>query len=153
MRVKEQLLLFSTKKIATKKSYLENLTSIISSDLDFQDANNNHSVHNFHSFPAKFPPQLPRVFIHELTNKGDIVLDPMVGSGTTIVEASLAGRKGIGFDIDPLALKIAEVKTFPIDLKKALELAREIYKNASKDLTTSPSSTVEQVNLSIYNKN
>ncbi|MBK7318006.1 DNA methyltransferase [Candidatus Villigracilis affinis] len=35
-----------------------------------------------HSFPAKFPPQLPRKFILALTQPGDIVLDTMVGSGT-----------------------------------------------------------------------
>ena len=67
-------------------------------------------MHNFHAFPAKFPPQLPKLFIRELTEPGEVVLDPMVGSGTTIIEAVLAGRRSIGFDIDPLALRICKAK-------------------------------------------
>ena len=41
---------------------------------------------------------------------GDFVLDPMMGSGTTIVEALLEGRRGIGLDIDPLALRVSQAK-------------------------------------------
>jgi hypothetical protein len=39
----------------------------------------------------------------------------MMGSGTTIVEALLEGRRGIGFDLDPLALQLSRVKTMPLD--------------------------------------
>jgi tRNA G10 N-methylase Trm11 len=68
---------------------LGTLTALLSQDLDCGDNNRNHGLHTFHSFPAKFPPQLPRKFIQELTHPGDIVLDPMVGSGTTVIEAFL----------------------------------------------------------------
>jgi DNA modification methylase len=87
---------------------LENLLEI---NLDFAGKSMNSGMHNFHSFPAKFPPDLPKLFINELTKPGDIVLDPMCGSGTTIVEALLSQRKAIGFDIDPLAAIIANVKS------------------------------------------
>ena len=66
-------------------------------------------------FRRNFPPELPRTFIEELTRPGDVVLDPMAGSGTTIVEAFLAGRQGIGFDIDPLVLLMAQVKVAQFD--------------------------------------
>ena len=43
-----------------------------------------------------------------------MVLDPFCGSGTTAVEAALEGRPFIGIDIDPLAIAISSVKTFPL---------------------------------------
>lgn len=102
-------------------SYRERLFDLLSDDLDFHDKDSLYASHNFHAFPAKFPPQLPRKFINALTEPGDLVLDPMMGSGTTIVEALLAGRRGLGCDIDPLALRISGVKATPLDVE---ELAR-----------------------------
>lgn len=96
-------------------SYEEKLKALLQSDLDFQGESGQYASHNFHAFPAKFPPQLPALFIKHLTQSGQIVLDPMAGSGTTLVEAVLAGRNAVGVDIDPLALLIAKVKTTPID--------------------------------------
>ncbi|NOX89312.1 MAG: site-specific DNA-methyltransferase, partial [Calditrichaeota bacterium] len=68
-----------------------------------------------------------------LTNPDEVVLDPMVGSGTTIVEAYFANRKGIGFDIDPLALKIAQVKTTPLNKKELKKYGSKIYYGAKDD--------------------
>ncbi|MEW6649249.1 MAG: DNA methyltransferase [Chloroflexota bacterium] len=96
------------------KDNLATLSRLLHSDLDFHEQQSSYASHNFHSFPAKFPPQLPKKFILGLTNEGEVVLDPMNGSGTTILEAQLANRKGIGLDIDPLALKISQVKTTPL---------------------------------------
>jgi len=96
-------------------SYSERLRTLLQSDLDFRGKNSAYASHNFHAFPAKFPPQLPALFIERLTQPGDVVLDPMAGSGTTLVEAILAERIGVGCDIDPLALMISKVKTTPLD--------------------------------------
>lgn len=93
------------------KYKVDKISDLLSGDLDFHDLKSNYSSHNFHSFPAKFPPQLPQRFIMSLTKPKDIVCDPMMGSGTTILEAAFNGRRAIGFDIDPLALMITEVKT------------------------------------------
>lgn len=89
------------------------LVVLLGEDLDFHDQASGYASHNFHSFPAKFPPQLPRKFISALTEPGDVVLDPMMGSGTTVVEAFLTGRKAIGIDIDPLAVLLSKVKVTP----------------------------------------
>ncbi len=62
------------------------------------------------------------------------MLDPMVGSGTTIIEALLAGRQGIGLDIDPLALRISRVKTTPIDAYEILAQSQTILRQASTSL-------------------
>ena len=62
------------------QSNIDILEKLLSNDLDFHNSSCNYVSHNFHSFPAKFPPQLPQHFIQALTKPGDIVLDPMVGS-------------------------------------------------------------------------
>ena len=60
------------------------------------------SIHEI-SYRACFKPQLPRFFINLLSNKDDVVYDPFMGRGTTLVEAALLGRNVIGNDINPLS--------------------------------------------------
>lgn len=92
------------------------LIALLGEDLGFHDQASGYASHNFHSFPAKFPPQLPQKFITALTEPGEVVLDPMMGSGTTVVEAFLAGRQAVGIDIDPLAMLISRVKVTPANI-------------------------------------
>lgn len=135
MKTKEQLSFsYPIDKVNIEISYKDKLINLLKSNLDFHNQQSNYSSHNFHSFPAKFPPQLPKKFIEELTKPNEIVLDPMVGSGTTIVEAFLANRKGIGLDIDPLSLKLSKIKTSPINPKKVIESAKLIYRNSKYDI-------------------
>lgn len=111
-------------------SYIDKLIYILSTDLDFHNYRSNHTTHNFHSFPAKFPSQLPTKFILNLTQYNDVVLDPMLGSGTTVLEAFLNNRKGIGFDIDPLAIMISKVKTTHLQTRELNKFCFEILQNA-----------------------
>jgi DNA methylase len=55
------------------------------------------------SYRACFKPQLPRFFIERLTHPGDVVYDPFMGRGTTVLEAVLLGRQAAGCDINPLS--------------------------------------------------
>lgn len=55
------------------------------------------------SYRACFKPQLPRFFIERLTHPGDVVYDPFMGRGTTLIEAALLGRTPYGCDINPLS--------------------------------------------------
>jgi DNA modification methylase len=57
--------------------------------------------------PAPFPIELPRRLIDLYTYKGDVVLDPFLGSGTTVVAAERTDRRGIGFDLDPDYVAVA----------------------------------------------
>ncbi len=107
---------------------------ILSGDLNFQGQDSAYASHNYHAFPAKFPPQLPRKFIDALTAPGDVVLDPMMGSGTTIVESFLANRKTIGVDIDPLALRLCQVKTTPLPVAQIAALGSEVLARAQEEL-------------------
>jgi len=115
-------------------SYRERLISLLSRDLDFHQHQSNYASHNFHAFPAKFPPQLPRVCIEALTGPRDLVLDPMMGSGTTIVEAFLSGRRGIGVDIDPLARLISQVKVTPLDYTRIHALGHAVVHQAAQSV-------------------
>ena len=98
------------------------LVALLAEDLDFHDQNSRYGMHGFHAFPAKFPPQLPRLCIEALTPPGGVVCDPMMGSGTTVLEAQATGRRGIGCDIDPLAALMTQVKVTDYD-GAALEAA------------------------------
>jgi DNA modification methylase len=119
--------------------YHDRLLRLLIGDLDFHDQLSNYASHNFHSFPAKFPPQLPYIFIQELTKPGEIVLDPMVGSGTTALEALLSGRRALGFDIDPLAQMITKVKTTPITTDGVKKTGYHILTQAHIQVKTHPS--------------
>ncbi|MBL7198923.1 MAG: HNH endonuclease [Anaerolineae bacterium] len=111
-------------------AYLNDLVALLSGDLDFHGHSSGYASHNLHSFPAKFPPQLPKRFIEGLTAPGDVVLDPMMGSGTTVLEAYQASRRPIGFDIDPLALLVSRVKVTPVDLEGAIRKGNKIVEIA-----------------------
>lgn len=89
----------------------EALKRLIRQDLTFSTPQSPRALHNTHAFAAKFPPELPRLFIEGLTNPGEIVCDPMAGSGTAVTEAVLLGRIGIAVDLDPLAIKLCATKT------------------------------------------
>jgi len=108
------------------------LSTLPSTDLEFHQDASNYSSHALHAFAAKFPPQLPRVFIEGLTVKGETVMDPMMGSGTAIVESFLCGRRAVGFDIDPLALMICRVKTHPVDFLEATWAGKRVVSSAIK---------------------
>ena len=57
--------------------------------------------------PAPFPLELPLRCIKLFSYEGDLVLDPFVGSGTTMIACKMLGRRGLGIDIDRRYLKIA----------------------------------------------
>ncbi|MGW0419625.1 hypothetical protein [Streptomyces sp. NPDC003015] len=61
---------------------------------------------------------------------GSLVLDPMVGSGTTLRVASESGCRGIGFDVDPLAVKISSVNTALVDPREYLAAIDQILRAA-----------------------
>ena len=68
-------------------------------------------THGFHSYPAKLHPAIARTLLSELSDPSIEVVDPFCGSGTVLVEARVAGIRSVGLDLNPLALRIAEVKT------------------------------------------
>jgi len=71
--------------------------------------------------PAPFPIELPYRLIQLYSFKGDVILDPFMGSGTTAIAALMSGRKYIGYDIDPEYVKLAEKRINPYKLQLSLD--------------------------------
>ena len=70
-----------------------------------------YATHGMHEYRGKFFPQLARALINIAgVPSNGIVVDPMCGSGTTLVEARLAGRSAYGLDMNPLSVFVARVK-------------------------------------------
>jgi len=124
-------------------SYLDNLASLLAGELDFHGNDAGYASHNYHPFPAKFPPPLPRTFIRGLTKPGDVVMDPMMGSGTTIVEAYLLDRQAKGYDIDPLAVLLTKVKTTSLDTEEVIRIGNGITERAAQAVDTNQTSLID----------
>ncbi len=60
--------------------------------------------------PAPFPVELPRRLIDLYTYSGDLVLDPFMGAGTTLVAAQQAGRRSVGYDTDPAYVDLTQAR-------------------------------------------
>lgn len=85
--------------------------------MDFGGIRASEGVNSIHAYPAMFHPRLVRQLIESYSQRGDYVLDPFMGSGVSAVEASVSDRNYVGFDINPLAILIAKVRTTPIKKK------------------------------------
>lgn len=95
-------------------------------DLTFSPAGYLYATHPMHAFAARCPPPLVGWALDSFSRPGDVVLDPMVGSGTTLVEACLRGRRAWGAEIDPLARLIAKVKATLIPAEGVEQITKEI---------------------------
>ena len=65
--------------------------------------------------PAPFPVELPARLIQLYTYEQDLVLDPFMGSGTTLVAAAEANRRAVGYDIDPAYVELATARLAEVD--------------------------------------
>jgi DNA methylase len=87
------------------------------------------------SYRACFKPQLPRFFIERLTRPGDVVYDPFMGRGTTLVEAALLGRTPFGCDINPLSQIFVQSRLNPPSIS---EIETRLEKINFKTVDASP---------------
>src|SRR5258706_4889658 len=89
-------------------------------------ANNKTNVsgytHDFYNYPARFPPLFVREIINTFTKEGDLILDPFMGGGTTLIESKMLKRHSIGFDISTLAYFISKVKTRVLTTSQIIEI-------------------------------
>jgi hypothetical protein len=84
-----------------------------------------HSLHEI-SYRACFKPQLPRFFIERLTKPGEVVYDPFMGRGTTLLEAALLGRIPYGCDVNPLSAVLTKARLSPPSIEETANRLKEI---------------------------
>lgn len=95
-------------------------------------------THGYHRYPAKFIPQIVSRLVEKYTDKGDLIVDPFGGCGTTLVESKVMGRLSVGVDINPVAVLITKAKITPINPKKigkevvALKAKLDVYSKNTK---------------------
>lgn len=93
--------------------------------------------YNSNNYHGNFVPQIPEHFIKRFTHSGDVVLDPFIGSGTTIFEACRLDRKAIGVDLTPRMFEWINSKNIDEKLYSLIEgdsLSKETYSVISKIL-------------------
>jgi DNA modification methylase len=91
-------------------------------DWSFTDDDTRFLGHDLHPYPAKFIPQIPGTVISLLSSRGELVLDPFGGSGTTALETIRLGRRAVSFDANPVAALIGRVKTARVGAAATSEL-------------------------------
>ena len=89
-------------------------------------ANRLHEI----SYRACFKPQLPRFFIERLTKRGDVVFDPFMGRGTTLLEAALLNRVPVGCDDNPLCERLISPRLHPPTIEQVKERLESILFNS-----------------------
>lgn len=95
-------------------------------------SNVNSYTHSFFKYPCKFIPEIPRWAINKYIEKREqIIFDPFVGSGTTVLESCLNGNNAFYTEIDEVANLITSVKTHKFSKNELLEI-NNIYEKIMK---------------------
>jgi SAM-dependent methyltransferase len=86
-------------------------TTLYTDFVDFYNDTNAYAFHNLYPFKGKFYPRVVRTLINAFgLKKGDLILDPFNGSGTTTHEASIMGIESVGIDITPIGVILSKLK-------------------------------------------
>lgn len=101
---------------------------IVDSTWDFRTANTKEYTHCYHTYPAMMIPQVARKLITDYAPAGklELIFDPYMGSGTSLVEASINNINSIGTDLNPLARLISKAKTTHYDTDIITHILSEI---------------------------
>jgi hypothetical protein len=128
------------REIEWKKKLGDDLNWSLSFD-NLREKDTTKHVHRLHPYKGKFIPQLVEYFIDKHTDnfkketffeKGDIILDPFAGSGTTLVQGHELGIHTIGIDISHFNCMITDIKLLDYDLDLLIQEVNTINLAISK---------------------
>ncbi len=111
-------------------------------DWDFTTEQSESEFSAVHWHPCRFPSQIAAVAIGKLSNSGDLVLDPFMGSATTLVEAKRLGRRSVGIDLNPISCLMAEAKLLDEPSQKIVELIDRFTLSLTQNWNTAIESPV-----------
>lgn len=121
-------------------------------------------IHRLHPYKGKFIPQLVEYFIDDHTDnfkkeayfkKGDIILDPFSGSGTTMAQANELGMHAIGIDISAFNSLIANVKVGKVDFQDLNNELKQITNSLKEYISQNKNAQFETElleELNVFNK-
>ncbi len=112
------------KSESLSQTEIEKIKYLDTLDWELEDADTRYATHSYHPYSAKYIPQIPNYLISSFSEKNDLILDNFMGSGTTLVESKILGRRAIGLDINPLACLISKVKTTNIRNSELKEISK-----------------------------
>lgn len=98
---------------------------------DLPERERTKHVHRLHPYLGKFIPQLAEIFLRKYFSPGQTVVDPFVGSGTTLVQANELGIHSVGCDISAFNVLLCRAKTRRYDLEKVQVEVLDILKKTS----------------------
>ncbi len=108
---------------------------------EYKESERTKHVHRLHPYKGKFIPQLVEYFLDEHTDefkkeiffkKGDIILDPFCGSGTTLVQANELGIHGVGIDISEFNVLISNAKVRKYNIKELSIIIKKLTAEIEK---------------------
>lgn len=96
-------------------------------------------THPKHYLMHKYWGRKAHNLIHDLivrnSNPGDLVLDPFMGSGVTLIEANKAGRSSIGYDLNPISKLMTSVTLSDVSPETVMRLGLKIISSMPAELT------------------
>jgi uncharacterized protein (UPF0335 family) len=114
--------------------------------------NERHRFYSICPYFAMFPEAFVRRNVLAWSKRGDVIVDPFSGRGTTVFESLLNGRRGLGCDTNPVAVCISKAKADAPDLKQVLERIEELEEKCRGFKSKEPEFTAEFFTLCFHDE-
>lgn len=91
-------------------------------------------IYKMHRYFARRPYNVFNLLVEHYSNPNDLILDPFMGGGVTVVEALKVGRRVIGIDLDPIAWFVTKTEVMDVDLNELRRTFGVLEKNVKEKI-------------------